>query len=125
MAAANRWFIQSCIAEIDDARGFATEKEKLRRMKTWRHFEDLDQDGGSSFRALTRSRSSLTGMQAGRITWMLARCSVSAGMQKGVRRIASPIARTTSRCVGLSLFFGGEQPVEQIHGARCCLHISG
>ncbi|GJP88479.1 hypothetical protein CBS147343_8501 [Aspergillus niger] len=44
MAAANQKFVQDRIDEID-ARGLATEKEKIRMMQDWRHFGDLDQDG--------------------------------------------------------------------------------
>ncbi|GKZ20833.1 hypothetical protein AbraIFM66951_004100 [Aspergillus brasiliensis] len=44
MAAANRQFVQECIDEID-GRGLATEKEKIHKMKNWRQFASLDQDG--------------------------------------------------------------------------------
>ncbi|GAQ47421.1 similar to An12g10600 [Aspergillus tubingensis] len=47
MAAANRQFIQDRIDEID-ARGLATEKEKIRMIQRWRHFGDLDQDEPAS-----------------------------------------------------------------------------
>ncbi|RAK84432.1 hypothetical protein BO79DRAFT_211346 [Aspergillus costaricaensis CBS 115574] len=47
MAAANRQFIQDRIDEID-ARGLATEKERIRMIQRWRHFGDLDQDEPAS-----------------------------------------------------------------------------
>ncbi|OJI80051.1 hypothetical protein ASPTUDRAFT_837459 [Aspergillus tubingensis CBS 134.48] len=47
MAAANRQFVQDRIDEIN-ARGLATEKEKLRKMWDWRYFEDLDRDEAAS-----------------------------------------------------------------------------
>lgn len=47
MAAVNQKFVQDRIDEID-ARGLATEKERIRMMQNWRRFESLDQDGASS-----------------------------------------------------------------------------
>ncbi|GKZ36201.1 hypothetical protein AbraIFM66950_007197 [Aspergillus brasiliensis] len=48
MAAANRQFVQDRIDEID-ARGLATEKERIRMMQRWRQFEDLDRDDESGY----------------------------------------------------------------------------
>ncbi|BCS03105.1 uncharacterized protein AKAW2_61369A [Aspergillus luchuensis] len=47
MAAANRQFVQDRIDEID-ARGLATEKERIRMLQRWRRFGDLDQDEPAS-----------------------------------------------------------------------------
>ncbi|GLA19225.1 hypothetical protein AnigIFM62618_006894 [Aspergillus niger] len=43
MAASNKKFVQDRIDEID-ARGLATEKERIRKLQDWRHFDDLDRD---------------------------------------------------------------------------------
>ncbi|PWY63064.1 hypothetical protein BO83DRAFT_421244 [Aspergillus eucalypticola CBS 122712] len=47
MAAANRQFVQDRIDEIN-ARGLATEEEKIRKMWDWRRFEDLNRDEAAS-----------------------------------------------------------------------------
>ncbi|PIG82105.1 hypothetical protein AARAC_000032 [Aspergillus arachidicola] len=57
MAAANRQFIQQRVDEIE-ARGLATEKEKLDRMRDYRYFEDLGTGGEAEWgTAETRSKA--------------------------------------------------------------------